>query len=50
MTADSSRHADARDRATADLVRDLSEQTTTLLRKEIELAKVELTEKSKTAA
>jgi uncharacterized membrane protein YqjE len=47
---ESNGHTQARDRATADLMRDLSDQTTTLVRKEIELAKVELTEKGKTAA
>ena len=40
----------ARERPTADLLRDLSDQTTTLVRKEIQLAKVELAEKGKTAA
>jgi uncharacterized membrane protein YqjE len=39
----------ARERPTAELLRELSEQTTTLVRKEIELAKVELTEKGKRA-
>ena len=43
-------HSGARERPTADLLRDLSDQTTTLVRKEIELAKVELSEKGKTAA
>jgi uncharacterized membrane protein YqjE len=38
-----------RSRSTADLVKQLSEQTTTLVRKEIELAKAELTEKGKVA-
>jgi hypothetical protein len=38
------------DRSTADLMRDLSDQTTALVRKEIELAKVELSAKGKTAA
>jgi uncharacterized membrane protein YqjE len=38
---------EARDRATADLMRELSDQTTTLIRKEIELAKVELDAKRK---
>lgn len=37
------------DRPLAELLRDLSEQTTTLVRKEIELAKVELTSKGKRA-
>jgi uncharacterized membrane protein YqjE len=47
---DSNGHTEARERPTADLLRDLSDQTTTLVRKEIELAKVELSEKGKTAA
>jgi len=38
-----------RSHSTGDLVKQLSEQTTTLVRKEIELAKVELTEKGKMA-
>jgi uncharacterized membrane protein YqjE len=38
-----------RSHSTGDLVKQLSEQTTTLVRKEIELAKVELTEKGKVA-
>jgi MFS family permease len=37
------------EQSTADLLRQLSEQTTTLVRQEIELAKVELTEKGKKA-
>jgi uncharacterized membrane protein YqjE len=40
---------EARERPTAELLRELSEQTTTLVRKEIELAKVELAEKGKRA-
>src|SRR3954466_12425058 len=40
---------EARERPTADLLRELSEQTTTLVRKEIELARVELAEKGKRA-
>jgi uncharacterized membrane protein YqjE len=39
----------SRDQSTADLLRQLSEQTTTLVRQEIELAKVELAEKGKKA-
>jgi MFS family permease len=39
----------SRDQSTADLLRQLSEQTTTLVRQEIELAKVELAEKGKRA-
>src|SRR2546429_7949235 len=38
-----------RDRPVGDLVKDLSEQTTTLVRKEIELAKAELALKGKRA-
>ena len=41
--------ASEHDSSTADLVRALSEQTTRLVRDEIELAKVELTEKGKQA-
>ena len=40
---------DARDRPIGELVKDLSSQTSTLVRKEIELAKVELQEKGKIA-
>jgi uncharacterized membrane protein YqjE len=40
---------DARDRPLGDLVKDLSSQTSTLVRKEIELARAELQEKGKTA-
>jgi uncharacterized membrane protein YqjE len=40
---------DLRDRPTTELLRELSNQTTTLVRKEIELAKAELTEKGKKA-
>lgn len=38
-----------RSHSTGELVKQLSEQTTTLVRKEIELARAELTEKGKTA-
>jgi uncharacterized membrane protein YqjE len=38
-----------RSHSTGDLVKQLSEQTTTLVRKEIELARAELTEKGKVA-
>jgi uncharacterized membrane protein YqjE len=38
-----------RDRSTGDLVKQLSEQTSTLVRQEVELAKLELTEKGKQA-
>jgi len=41
--------AEARERPTSDLLRELSDQTTQLVRKEIELAKVELSEKGKQA-
>ena len=37
------------DRPIGDLVRDLSQQTSTLVRQELELARVELTQKGKTA-
>jgi uncharacterized membrane protein YqjE len=37
------------EQSTADLLRQLSEQTTTLVRQELELAKLELTEKGKKA-
>ncbi len=40
---------EGRERPTAELLRELSDQTTTLVRKEIELAKVELSEKGKRA-
>jgi len=48
--SDANGHGDARDRPIAELMKDLSDQTTTLVRKEIQLAKVELAEKGKTAA
>jgi uncharacterized membrane protein YqjE len=38
-----------RDRSTGDLFKQLSEQTSTLVRQEVELAKLELTEKGKQA-
>jgi uncharacterized membrane protein YqjE len=47
--SDSARGGDTRDRPTAELMRKLTDQTTTLVRKEIELAKVELAEKGKKA-
>ena len=47
MTA--SENNELRDRRTGDLLKELSGQTTTLVRQEIELAKAELGEKSKTA-
>jgi uncharacterized membrane protein YqjE len=40
----------ARERPTAELLRELADQTTTLVRKEIELAKVEVSAKGKEAA
>jgi uncharacterized membrane protein YqjE len=40
---------DARDRPIGELVKDLSQQTSTLVRKEIELARAELQEKGKVA-
>ena len=40
---------DLRERSTGDLVRDLSEQVSLLVRQEVELAKVEMTEKGKQA-
>ena len=47
--ADVYEHRDARERPTAELMRELSDQTTTLIRKEIELAKVEFDAKRKKA-
>ena len=41
------RHGTRDDRPVADLLRDLSQQTATLVRKELELARAELTEKGK---
>ena len=41
--------ADARDRPIGELVKDLASQTSTLVRKEIELAQVEVTQKGKVA-
>jgi len=41
---------EARDRPTAELLKEFSDQATTLLRKEIALAKVEVAEKGKRAA
>jgi len=42
-------HNDLKSRSTGDLVKQLSEQTSTLVRQEVELAKAELTEKGKKA-
>jgi uncharacterized membrane protein YqjE len=47
MTA--SENNELRDRPTGDLLKELSDQTTTLVRQELELAKAELGEKGKTA-
>jgi uncharacterized membrane protein YqjE len=41
--------SDARERPIGELVKDLSQQTSTLVRKEIELARVELQQQGKTA-
>ena len=41
--------SDARERPTAELMRELADQTTSLVRKEIDLAKLELAEKGKKA-
>jgi uncharacterized membrane protein YqjE len=41
--------ADARERPIGELVKDLSQQTSTLVRKEIELARVEMQQKGKVA-
>jgi uncharacterized membrane protein YqjE len=42
-------HNDLRDRPTGELLKQLSDQTTTLVKQEIDLAKAELTEKGKQA-
>jgi len=42
-------HADPRERPVGELVKDLSEQTRTLVRQELQLARLELTEKGKRA-
>jgi uncharacterized membrane protein YqjE len=47
MSATPGEDEDLRRQSTGDLVKELSDQTTTLVRKEIELAKAELTEKGK---
>ncbi len=49
MSAANGEASELRSHSTGELVRQLSEQTTTLVRKEIELAKAELTEKGKAA-
>ncbi len=47
--ATDTRPGDARERPIGELVRDLSQQTSTLVRKEIELARAEVTAKGKVA-
>jgi uncharacterized membrane protein YqjE len=47
--ADVTHASDARERPIGELVKDLSQQTSTLVRKEIELARAELTDKGKVA-
>jgi uncharacterized membrane protein YqjE len=47
--ADMNGHGDARERPVAELLRELSEQTTTLVRQELMLARAELTAKGKRA-
>jgi hypothetical protein len=42
-------HADARDRGVGELVKDLANQTSTLVRQEIKLAQAEVTQKGKLA-
>jgi uncharacterized membrane protein YqjE len=49
MSAANGEAGELRSHSTGDLVKQLSEQTTTLVRKEIELAKAELSEKGKVA-
>jgi len=49
MSAANGRQEEIRGKPTGELVKQLSEQTSTLVRKEIELAKAELTEKGKRA-
>jgi membrane protein len=48
--ADYQEQTEARERPTAELLKEFSDQATTLLRKEIALAKVEVAEKGKKAA
>ena len=48
--ADYQEQTEARERPTAELLKEFSDQATTLLRKEIALAKVEVAEKGKQAA
>jgi tetrahydromethanopterin S-methyltransferase subunit C len=47
--AESNGHSELRDRPVGELMKDLSEQTSTLVRKEVELAKAELAVKGKKA-
>jgi uncharacterized membrane protein YqjE len=47
--ADMNGHGEARERPVAELLRELSEQTTTLVRQELQLARAELTQKGKRA-
>jgi len=47
--ADHNANSDLRDRPTTELLKQLSDQTTTLVRQEIELAKLEVREKGKKA-
>jgi uncharacterized membrane protein YqjE len=47
--SDHDRRNNARERPTSELMREITDQTTTLVRKELELAKVELAEKGKKA-
>jgi uncharacterized membrane protein YqjE len=47
--AGNGQHGDLRDQSTGDLFRQLSQQTTELVRKEVDLAKAELSEKGKKA-
>lgn len=49
MSAANGEASELRSHSTGELVKQLSEQTTTLVRKEIELARAELTEKGKVA-
>ncbi|HEV2874637.1 MAG TPA: phage holin family protein [Thermoleophilaceae bacterium] len=49
MAGDQNNNNDLRERGTGELLKELSDHTTTLVRKEIELAKAELGEKGKKA-
>ena len=49
MSAQQQRDQDLHDRPIGDLLRDLSQQTTTLMRQELDLAKAEVTQKGKKA-